>query len=316
MLNLKDGPLRLSAFSSLSIVAGICFAAFVALGAFMEDKHSSSRKGVKGKADSLVEVEKGSRLNKEGASNAPKARGDELITSIISDSLVINQKIGGNFFPDEWTVVYPMNGDTIYSLAKREGMPLESLIRVNSFTLGTNLSTDDSVIIFVGNSVKTSAPLREVADTSGISLEVLEMYNKEERGGDGDMIILPKTTESPSILRFHFLSPFSKRLFQSPGGKFVAVLPSGHLALKGDSVKAAADGLVVFRGFVEYYGQTVILKHPLNYFTVYSNLSSTSLKKGRMSYQGQKIGTPESILYFQLRQGIMPIDLRMIFSKD
>ena len=41
---------------------------------------------------------------------------------------------------------------------------------------------------------------------------------------------------------------------------------------KGDLIKSAQDGMVVFSGYSQESGNMIIISHPFNYFTVYSQL--------------------------------------------
>ena len=310
---------KVSPFNKLAILAAICLGLLLLVETLFEDgggnteptpsRYSAPTESEPPSATSQRQKQ-GKKLAVDSQVQESRARGEEMITSVISDSLVINQKVGGEFFPGEWKVVYPVDGDTVYSLSKREGVPLGTLMQTNGFTPRTQFSTDEPVIIFVGDKIESTSPLEDIATAEGIPLEILREYNGKPR--NGDVVILPKTRESQSILRFHFLSPFSKRLFQSPGGNATKILASGYLAMESTSAKASADGLVIFEGVMEYYGRTVILKHPMNYFTVYSNLESSSPKQGKMLHQEQEIGKVEGVFYFQLRQGIVPMDLRSI----
>ena len=56
------------------------------------------------------------------------------------------------------------------------------------------------------------------------------------------------------------------------------------------NVEAANDGFVIFSGSHEDYGNTIIISHPNNYYTLYSHLNI--LKVGSREYikKGQLIG--------------------------
>ena len=60
---------------------------------------------------------------------------------------------------------------------------------------------------------------------------------------------------------------------------------------KGDLIKCAQDGLVIFSGFNDDSGNTIIISHPFNYFTVYSHCDSLFVKQRDIVLQGDPIGT-------------------------
>ena len=60
---------------------------------------------------------------------------------------------------------------------------------------------------------------------------------------------------------------------------------------KGDLIKCAQDGMVVFSGFNHESGNTIIISHPFNYFTVYSHCDSLFVKERDFVFQGNPIGT-------------------------
>ena len=58
----------------------------------------------------------------------------------------------------------------------------------------------------------------------------------------------------------------------------------------GALVKATADGVVVFTGFLQDYGKTVIIRHESGYETLYAHLSTILVKEGTRISAGQAIG--------------------------
>ena len=60
---------------------------------------------------------------------------------------------------------------------------------------------------------------------------------------------------------------------------------------KGDLIKSAQDGMVIFSDFNEKSGNTVIVSHPFNYFTVYSHCDSLFVNERDIVLQGDPIAT-------------------------
>jgi lipoprotein NlpD len=84
-------------------------------------------------------------------------------------------------------------------------------------------------------------------------------------------------------------------------------------AAGGDkSVKASAQGKVVFANQLKGWGKTVILKHDLSLYTIYANLASTLVSEGAVAKKGQSLGQIASghdgnyILHFEVRKRYLP----------
>lgn len=91
----------------------------------------------------------------------------------------------------------------------------------------------------------------------------------------------------------------------------------GHLinAKNGAAIKAVFRGQVVFSGWLDGYGQTVIIDHGDQYFTVYANGSNLEVKVGDSVKTGTILGyVNETVsflgkgLYFELRHFSEPED--------
>lgn len=83
----------------------------------------------------------------------------------------------------------------------------------------------------------------------------------------------------------------------------------------GDTVRAAADGRVIFSGAgPRGYGNLVIVKHDKELLSVYAHNRSLAVKEGQDVKRGQKIaelgssGTDVPKLHFEIRQQGKPID--------
>jgi murein DD-endopeptidase MepM/ murein hydrolase activator NlpD len=83
----------------------------------------------------------------------------------------------------------------------------------------------------------------------------------------------------------------------------------------GTPVRAAADGIVLFTGWMRGYGMLVILDHRGGWSTTYSHLSSYGVQIGEHVQQGQVIGQIGSTgwstgphLFFEVRQNGRPVD--------
>lgn len=84
---------------------------------------------------------------------------------------------------------------------------------------------------------------------------------------------------------------------------------------KGQPVKAAAAGRVVYRGSgLRGYGNLIILKHNETYFSAYAHTEDVVVKENEKVKLGQKLadmsntGTDKTKLHFEIRRNGKPID--------
>lgn len=84
---------------------------------------------------------------------------------------------------------------------------------------------------------------------------------------------------------------------------------------EGTAIRAVAEGKVVFEGWLEGYGRTVILDHGGGYFTLYAHASETLVQRGRSVRAGEtiaRVGSSDSIqgscLHFEIRKGSQALD--------
>lgn len=84
---------------------------------------------------------------------------------------------------------------------------------------------------------------------------------------------------------------------------------------KGESIKAVSGGEVVYADWLKGYGSVVILDHGRNYLTFYAHASSLEVEEGQRVDKGDVLGktgvsglTDRVILYFELREGIKPLN--------
>ena len=83
----------------------------------------------------------------------------------------------------------------------------------------------------------------------------------------------------------------------------------------GTTIKAVSAGDVNFSGYLRGFGNTVIIHHGSEYYTVTSRIEKILVKKGQKINQGQGIGITgdtatlfDEGLYFEIRQGSESVD--------
>ena len=92
---------------------------------------------------------------------------------------------------------------------------------------------------------------------------------------------------------------------------------------KGDLIKSAQDGMVIFSGYNKESGNMIIISHPFNYFTVYSHCDSLLVDVRDIVYQGDYIATLGATgeiksgphLHFEIWNNDTIIDPRKVINK-
>ena len=92
---------------------------------------------------------------------------------------------------------------------------------------------------------------------------------------------------------------------------------------KGDLIKSAQDGMVVFSGYSKGSGNMIIISHPFNYFTVYSHCDSLLVDVRDIVHQGDYIATLGATgeiksgphLHFEIWHNDTIIDPRNVINK-
>ncbi len=140
--------------------------------------------------------------------------------------------------------------------------------------------------------------------------EILKQKKKSSQQKTVEKEIATKTTNDFSNNKGHLPWPVSNGKIVSSFGrhphpkiKSVEIINNGIdiKSQKGANVSSVYAGKVVGTQIVPGYKNTLIIRHS-NYYTVYSNMKSISVKRGQNITQGQKIGTlgSDASLHFEI----------------
>lgn len=129
----------------------------------------------------------------------------------------------------------------------------------------------------------------------------------------------PSTPEEakPSITSERFVFPLaSRKIVQNPPPSTEQGL--NVLAEEGELFWAIGEGSVVYAGFDQELGNTVIIRHPNKWISIYAHAQKLSVQTGQTVTQKQTLGrvgktgqTEQSMLHFELRQeskNVNPMD--------
>ena len=156
-------------------------------------------------------------------------------------------------------------GDTIYSVAKRFGIPVEKLCETNCLTRTSGL--------VAGN----------------------KLYIPSKTGTDAG-----QSTKAPS---YEFIWPVKQvQSVRQDGENGVHTIGVVIKAKSGSKVCAAAKGTVKKVGYMHGFGNYVVIAHSERYLTVYSNLYSVAVQEGDSVLSGAMVGTVsgDNTLHFQI----------------
>ena len=191
-------------------------------------------------------------------------------------------------------------GDTLYAIAWRYGRDYRELARANGIRW--------PYTIFKGQRISLSkqAPAKKWTPT------VTTKQTQKDTKPQAKVVIQPKPqpvmTKGPIVWRW----PVQGTIV----GKFSANNKGLDIKGKaGQTVKAAADGVVVYAGSgLIGYGNLVIVKHSKTFLSAYAHNKKILVAEKNKVKAGQKIaeigssGTSENKLHFEIRKNGKPVN--------
>ena len=192
-------------------------------------------------------------------------------------------------------------GDTMYSIAFRYGLDYKSLARLNGIGPPYTIYADQWL------KLRGSARMPE-KDSGPVATTTSKPKTRAEPA-------LKPPIKAPTAavtgwrwpLKGAVIKPFS---LKQPINKGI-----GIAGRKGDTVVAAADGVVVYAGGnLRGYGKLVIIKHNDTFLSAYGNNASMLVKEGQSVKAGTAIArvgksaADVEMLHFEIRQDGKPRD--------
>ncbi|MFN3959897.1 MAG: peptidoglycan DD-metalloendopeptidase family protein [Parvularculaceae bacterium] len=191
-------------------------------------------------------------------------------------------------------------GDTLYSISRATGVPVDQIAQANSIGAPYSLRVGQTLKIPGGSgAIAAAAPQAPEADVGDLARNV----------SYGSPAAKPATLfdwpVQGRVIGVFGLSQAGKR---NDGVNIAAPV--------GTPVRAAADGEVVYRGSeLEGYGNLLLIKHEDGFVTAYAHNDAMLVKKGDRVRKGQviaKVGqtgsASEPQLHFEIRQNLKAID--------
>ncbi len=248
--------------------------------------------------------------------------------------------------------IYVEEGDTLYSIARRNKISTRALINTNSLRPPYLLKVNQELQVpseRLTHIVKSGDSTYQVANSYNISANDLISLNRLEkpyRLQTGQVLVLPyeakrssskqvataRSKNSPtSIIRNsstkqNFIWPVSGKIVSNFGPKSGGLYNDGiNIQVpEGTPIKAAASGKVVYIGNeLRGYGNLIIIRHDNGWLTAYAHSKSVLTKKGSYVKTGDVIASAgrtgnvkSSQLHFGLRKGRKAVDPQKYLHKS
>jgi len=189
-------------------------------------------------------------------------------------------------------------GDSLYSIAFRYGLDYKSLARINGVRSPYTIYVDQLIRLRVSakSPKKDSAPVATQSSTRPPS-----KVSKAPPAPSALVASWRWPLKGEVINRFSLVQPVNK-----------GIDIAGDI---GDTVRAAADGVVVYAGGnLRGYGQLVIVKNNDSFLSAYGNNEKMLVKEGEKVKAGKSIArvgktaANVEMLHFEIRRDGKPVD--------
>jgi len=151
--------------------------------------------------------------------------------------------------------------------------------------------------------------LKKASNQLSASLQVMQIKKEEFQKG----FLINKGKLEPPV-KGKVIATFGTKVVNKLG---ISKISKGIdiSAMSGTRVKAVYDGVITYSGYLRGFGNTVIINHGFNYFTIVSRLERLTGKKGYKVEKGEIIGTMGDTamimndgLHFEIRNGSQQLD--------
>jgi LysM repeat protein len=194
-------------------------------------------------------------------------------------------------------------GDTLWGIANKTGVPLESIESANGITPADPIVPGQVLVCPKSNgawhTVEKGDTLWAIARSSGISVSRLATANQlsdEDQLEAGQEIFIPQMAEvtgrssSASKPQIKLAWPIKGRITSNYGPRDGGYHYGLDIAAnQGDPIKAAAAGQVVFTGWITGYGNAVKIDHGSGCLTLYGHSSKILTHVGALVKAGDTI---------------------------
>jgi murein DD-endopeptidase MepM/ murein hydrolase activator NlpD len=245
------------------------------------------------------------------------------------------QSVGGgslSVLPIDIKLYRARAGDTLSGIAERFGMDLDTIASLNrEWGSGVHLVQIGEAIKIPnqdGIFIEIDRELELLCEEKGVPVEVVYTVNgiDQSQVSPGLELFFPGVQhtgiERSVITGSAFLRPVGGWLTSGFGYRRDPFTNEMHFhrgvdlaAPTGTAVRAALDGRVVVTGYDPVLGNYILIRHQINFSTLYGHLSQIWVSRGTTVTRGQRIGavgnTGKSTgphLHFEIRRRGVPVN--------
>jgi len=259
---------------------------------------------------------------------------------------VINKNNINNNIEKGQRTITVYEGDSLYSISKREGVSIKSIIKANKLEPPFTLYKGDRLIIAKPkvHIVKKGHTLYDIANCYEVSISDLMKINQLKNNDKiylGDKLFIPlydntnqtncnnitkvaitkevnKTSEKKKNNNYSYMWPVKGKII-SKFGLLAKGLRNDGINISadiGNPVLAIESGKIVYAGNeIQAFGNLILIKHYNDKTSAYAHLDKINVKKGESVNKGQiialvgnsgKVSIPQ--LHFEIRDKDGPLD--------
>lgn len=200
-------------------------------------------------------------------------------------------------------------GDTLSSIARRNGQSVASLARWNAIANPNQLEVDQ--VLRVAPPRGDAGVRTRGADSSASTGVAGSASGRDAPAATRPVPALP-TGGPPAGTSISLVWPTAGPVVEAfDGSRNKGIDIGGQI---GDPISAAAAGQVAYVGQLRGYGNLLIIKHSGGFLTSYAHLRRADVKEGQAISVGQTIATlgdteaTRPILHFELRYNGQPVN--------
>jgi lipoprotein NlpD len=225
-------------------------------------------------------------------------------------------------------------GDTLYGIAFRNGIDVRDLAEWNSLSAPYTIYPGQRLRLYPRDGASGTAKRPAATETRPTSPSVTAppgSATTATKPATAPTTTTPPTTPSAPKPASIASAPVSDIRWRWPAdgallSRFVGGEPTKQgidiAGASGASVKAAADGVVVYSGSgLVGYGELVIIKHNDAWLSAYGHNRARLVNEGAIVKAGQQIavmgrtGAPREMLHFEIRHNGKPVDPLLYLPK-
>jgi lipoprotein NlpD len=230
----------------------------------------------------------------------------------VQGSLPLSQRLKNSVSGSEYIV---KKGETLYSIAWRADVDVRTLASINNIKAPYNIYPQQKLFLTKTSSKPSVSNTKTKSYKSTKQKVITKPIAQKKKQEDGGNVVERKTSNNVQQPNTAFSQKI--RTWQWPAkGKVIRKFSSAKQGNKGidiagrrgDSVKATADGKVVYAGgALQGYGQLVIVKHNEDYLSAYAHNDRILVKEQQVVKAGQviaKMGDTDAervMLHFEVR---------------